>query len=724
MRVVSSQSFVGRVVIFAVALVYCLGPGPGCERSAPPSAMPSAPVGETPTKAGPGRIDAARAAAAESETEDWILHGRTYSEQRHSPLAQITRENVGDLGLAWTFDLGSTRGIEATPIVVDGVMYVSSEWSQVFALEAATGKLLWQYDPQVPRDWGRHACCDVVNRGVAVWEGAVFVGTIDGRLVSLDAATGRPSWEVLTIDPSKPYTITGAPRVAKGLVFIGNGGAEKGVRGYVGAYDAKTGALRWRFHTVPGDPSQPFEHPELEQAAKTWNGEWWTIGGGGTVWDSIVYDPELDLLFVGTGNGSPWTRSKRSPGGGDNLYLSSILAIRPDDGKLVWHYQTTPGDNWDYTAVQPLMLATLELGGAPRKVLLQAPKNGFFYVLDRATGELLSADPYVTVTWAEGVDLATGRPKEAAHADYDAEPRLLYPGAQGGHSWHPMSYSPKAGLVFLPAMDVPFYYAYDAAFFPRPNADNTGLDIPRVASGPHREAKGALIAWDPVARKEVWRVQHPGHWNGGTLSTAGGLVFQGIADGRFRAYDEQTGGILFEARSLTGIMAAPISYAVDGTQYVAVAAGWGGGALGSGPNPTAAIMNWHNEGRLLVWKLGGSLAMPTNRPRDPRVAKPIELASTPEQLAHGATLYNLRCATCHGFAAASSHVVPDLRRTSAERHAIFESIVLGGALAGTGMPSFAGMLTPDEVAAIQVYVLSRARAAYDAQESEAAGPDS
>ncbi|MBK7950257.1 MAG: PQQ-dependent dehydrogenase, methanol/ethanol family [Deltaproteobacteria bacterium] len=717
-----------RLELVCIASTFALALVLGCESAKAPesSSHSAAPTAEEPAvRSGFGKVDAARATAADAETGDWILHGRTYAEQRHSPLTQITRENAGQLGLAWTFELGSTRGIEATPIVVDGVMYVSSEWSRVYALEAATGKLLWQYDPQVPRAWGRHACCDVVNRGVAVWEGAVFVGTIDGRLVSLDAATGRRNWEVLTIDRSKPYTITGAPRVVKGLVVIGNGGAEKGVRGYVSAYDAKTGAPRWRFYTVPGDPKQPFEHPELEQAAKTWHGEWWTVGGGGTVWDSMVYDPELDLLYVGTGNGSPWTRSQRSPGGGDNLYLSSILAIRAGDGRLAWHYQTTPGDNWDYTAVQPLMLAELPIGGVSRKVLLQAPKNGFFYVLDRATGELLSADPYVKVTWATGVDLKTGRPKESPIADYDREPRLLYPGAQGGHSWHPMSFSPKAGLVFIPAMDVPFYYAYDAAFRARPNADNTGLDIPRVAGGPgpgiEREVKGALIAWDPVRRKEIWRVEHPGHWNGGTLSTAGGLVFQGIADGRFRAYDEATGKILFETQSQTGIMAAPMTYAVDGTQYVAVAAGFGGGALGSGPNTTAAIMKWHNEGRILVWKLGGGLAMPTNRARDLSIPEPIALEVGPERLALGETRFNENCATCHGFAAASSYVVPDLRQTSAERHGIFEQIVLEGALVAGGMPSFEGMLTKDEVAAIQAYVVSRARAAFAEQEAERAG---
>ncbi len=343
------------------------------------------------------------AGAVDSEAGQWTTHGGTPLEQRHSPLEQINADNVAQLGLAWSFDLGSTRGVEATPIVVNGRIFVTAPWSVLFALDARTGKLLWKFDPEVPGSWGPTTCCDVVNRGAAYSNGAVFVGTIDGRLVSVDAATGSLNWEVQTTDRSLPYTVTGAPRVVKGKIIIGNGGADMGVRGYVTAYDAESGRQIWRFYTVPGDPSKPFEHSELEMAAETWTGEWWAAGGGGTAWDSMAYDPELDLLYIGTGNGGPWTSYARSPGGGDNLFLCSILALRPDTGELVWHYQTTPGDNWDYTSVQHMILADLTTDGRTRHVLMQAPKNGFFYVLDRETGELISAEPYVSVNWASRV---------------------------------------------------------------------------------------------------------------------------------------------------------------------------------------------------------------------------------------------------------------------------------------------------------------------------------
>jgi len=359
----------------------------------------------------PAAVDGARITNANAEPQNWLTHGRTYDEQRFSPLASIDQSNVSELSLAWALDLDTHRGQEATPLVVDGVMYSTSAWSKVQAIDAATGKLLWQYDPEVPGETGTKACCDVVNRGAAVWNGRVYVGTLDGRLVALDAATGREAWSTVTVDQAKKYTITGAPRIVKGRVVIGNGGAEYGVRGYVSAYDAETGALAWRFYTVPGDPSQPFEAPILAKAAETWHGEWWKLGGGGTVWDSLAYDPELDLLYVGVGNGSPWNQRVRSPGGGDNLFLSSIVALRPETGEYVWHYQTTPGESWDYTATQHMILADLDLGGERRKVLMQAPKNGFFYVLDRKTGKLVSAEPYSTVNWADGVDLETGRPR-------------------------------------------------------------------------------------------------------------------------------------------------------------------------------------------------------------------------------------------------------------------------------------------------------------------------
>jgi PQQ-dependent dehydrogenase (methanol/ethanol family) len=662
----------------------------------------------------------APAASAAAEADQWLMHGRTPFEQRFSPLTQVTRENVRTLGLAWSFDLGSTRGVEATPIVVGGVMYLTGDWSKVFALDAATGVLIWKYDPQVPGDWARWACCDVVNRGVAVSDGSVFVGTLDGRLVSLDAATGAVNWDVLTIDRARPYTITGAPRVVKGKVVIGNGGAELGVRGYVTAYDAKTGAQIWRFYTVPGDPSLPFENPALEAAAKTWTGEWWKVGGGGTAWDGMAFDPELDLLYVGTGNGSPWSRYVRSPGGGDNLYLSSILALRPDTGELAWYYQTTPGDNWDFTAVQPIILADLEIGGAKRKVLMQAPKNGFFYVLDRATGELISAEPYVAITWATGIDKATGRPIETEQSAYLEQPKLVLPGPQGGHNWQPMSFSPKTGLVYLPAHDTPFWYANEGVFKLRPETWNLALDVDRVVEQTEKEpppSKGQLIAWDPIAQKAVWRVEHDGHWNGGVLTTAGGLVFQGQGNGLFRAYHDGTGELLWEVRSQTGIMAGPISYALGDTQYVAVASGWGGGSIAGGLDETTAISKYHNSGRVLAFKLGATGQIPTNQPRDRTIPPPPALEATAAEIAAGKTIYNQNCLWCHGFSVASSFLVPDLRMTSPERQAAFEDIVLNGALRGTGMPAWGDTLTKADLVPLRAYIVDAARKAYEKQQA-------
>ena len=401
------------------------------------------------------KVSDERLVNADSDTANWLSYGRTYDEQRFSPLDQVNRDNVGELGLAWYFDVPTQRGMEATPVVVDGRMYVTGSWSIVYALDAATGKELWRYDPKVPKSWAQYACCDVVNRGVAVWEDSVFVGTLDGYLVALDAATGKERWRTDTIDRQPPYTITGAPRVVNGLVFIGNGGADLGVRGYISAYDAKTGEQRWRFYTVPANPEDGFENEALEKAAQTWTGEWWKVGGGGTVWDSMAYDPDLGLLYIGVGNGSPWNQRFRSPEGGDNLFLSSIVALRADTGEYVWHYQTTPGDTWDFTATQHMILADLEIGGATRKVLMQAPKNGFFYVLDRTNGELISAAPYVALSWASGIDMATGRPIEVPGARYADGPFILMPSGFGGHNWHPMAFNPKSGLVFLPSQDLP-----------------------------------------------------------------------------------------------------------------------------------------------------------------------------------------------------------------------------------------------------------------------------
>ncbi|MDP2390649.1 MAG: PQQ-dependent dehydrogenase, methanol/ethanol family, partial [Acidobacteriota bacterium] len=525
-------------------------------------------VGLVTAQQAPAPVDDKALASVESRPGDWLSYGRDYYEQRFSPLDQINDTNAAKLGLAWSFETATDRGLEATPLVIDGVMYTTGSWSVVYAVDARTGKQLWKFDPEVHRKYDQLACCDVVNRGAAFYKGRVYLGALDGRLIAIDAVSGKPSWSVTTVDQKQAYTSTGAPRIANGKVIIGNGGAEYGVRGYVSAYDAETGKLAWRFYTVPGDPSKPQENKALDVALPTWKGEnWWKFGGGGTVWDSIVYDPELNLLYVGTGNGAAWNREIRSPGGGDNLYLASILAINPDNGELVWHYQTVPGDTWDYTAVQPMMLADLQMGGRLRKVLMQAPKNGFFYVLDRATGELLAADPYVTVNWASHVDMKTGRPVEMPGADYKEKGTYIRPGPLGGHNWQAMSFSPKTGLVYIPAQDNGRYYEQPKDFEYRPLEYNLGLaPVGRNMDRYDVPYTGRLLAWDPVARKPRWTVEYGSYWNGGTLATAGNLVFQGTAAGDFIAYHAATGEKLWSSWATTGIVAPPITYMIDGKQ--------------------------------------------------------------------------------------------------------------------------------------------------------------
>jgi len=653
---------------------------------------------------------AAPALAASPEGE-WPLHGRTPDEQRFSPLTQIDRASVSRLGLAWSYDTGARRGMEATPIVVDGVLYATASWSTVYALDAATGRTLWTYDPQVPKAKGRDACCDVVNRGVALHEGRVYVGALDGRLIALDARTGKPVWQVQTVDASKPYTITGAPRIVKGLVVIGNGGAEFGVRGYLSAYDAKTGALVWRFYTVPASKQGPHEHPELELAAKTWPADAvYESGLGGTVWDSMAYDPELDLLYVGTGNASIYDRARRSPGGGDNLFVSSILALRPDTGRLVWHYQTTPGDAWDYTATQHIVLAELELDGARRKVLMQAPKNGFFYVLDRATGELLSARNYVDVSWASHVDLATGRPVERMQADWSQEIRMVTPSIIGGHNWHPMSFSPQTRLVYIPSISSAYPFVADKDFHYTPGRTNTAESYPELArtiegfEDAFRPcAPSHITAWDPVAQRQAWRVESQSLLPGGVLSTAGGLVFQGQSDGTFAAFDAQTGARLWEARTGVGIMAPPMSYAVGGEQYIVVVAGIGG-SLAMDAKRHQVV----NEGRVLAWKLDGKAPLPPVQPLPPGVVATPPLDATPEDVVRGRDLYATHCLRCHGISAKSSGMIPDLRYASREVHESWNDIVLGGTRAAQGMASFADQLTPDDARVIHAYIVERA----------------
>ena len=661
-------------------------------------------------------VDAERIRHADREPGAWLSYGRTYDEQRYSPLSQIDADNVSELGLVWTYDTGRDRGHEATPLVANGTLYLTTSWSGVHAVDLETGEAKWSYNPDVPREWGYNACCDVVNRGAALWDGHVFVGTLDGRLVKLDAETGEVIWDENTIDRNKPYTITGAPRIVKGKVIIGNGGAEYGVRGYVSAYDADTGDLAWRFYTVPGDPSKPFEHPELEMAAETWTGEWWKIGGGGTVWDAIAYDPDLDLLYVGTGNGSPWARKLRSPDGGDNLFLCSILALDPDDGRLVWHYQTTPADNWDYTSVQHIMLADLEIAGEPRRVVMQAPKNGFFYVLDAETGELISAEKYTRVTWASHVDLETGRPVETEQANFDLEPKVVFPGPGGGHNWQPMAFSPKTGLVYIPARDAGLVYNLDRDFEYDPKLWNLGVhwEDPRVralmASMP--PPTGALTAWDPVEQQPAWSVPLDAVNNGGLLATAGDLLFQGEPSGRFSAYSATTGERLWSVETGIGIVAAPITYELGGEQYVSVLAGWGGSVPAADLATAAAVTNT-NPGRLFTFKLGGKSEMP-EVPKRYQTLHPLpERFGTEAEVARGLDLYDTHCGRCHGYGGNSSGLNSDLRYSRPAVHENFESIVRDGRFVERGMPSFEEILSPRDVRAIHAFVVDVAQSRPD-----------
>ncbi|MDT9597366.1 PQQ-dependent dehydrogenase, methanol/ethanol family [Sphingosinicella rhizophila] len=649
---------------------------------------------------GPAAVDQARLLAAAQEPGNWLTYGGGFDAQHFSPLDQINTGNVGQLGLAWSFEFDTNRGQEATPLVVDGVLYTSTAWSKVYAIDGRTGKELWKFDPEVAGEDAYKACCDVVNRGVAVWKGKVFVGAIDGRLIALDAATGKQLWSVQTVDKSKPYTITGAPRVFKDKVIIGNSGAEFGVRGYVTAYDTETGKLAWRFYTVPGDPAKgpdgAASDPAMRMAARTWAGKWYEYGGGGTVWDSIVYDPEFDQVYIGVGNGAPWNRKVRSDGKGDNLFLASIVAVDADTGKYKWHYQTSPGDSWDYTATQPIMLATLPIGGQQRKVLMQAPKNGFFYVIDRANGKLLSAKPFVEQSWVERIDMATGRPVMSANAYYEEGVKMITPSSVGGHNWQPMSYSPRTGLVYIPTVRWSLTFDQDPAFRFRPGPEmNQGAKIginPKEPVG-----TGALIAWDPIKQREVWRVPQPEMINGGTVATAGDLVFAGNAHGEFSAFDARSGKKLWSFSQPTGILAGPVSYSIDGVQYIAVLVGKGGGAMGMPDVNRPRIPRFN--GRMLVFKLGGKASLPKLDLTLPP-ANPPKDSFTSAQIEAGAGLYVDKCARCHEGQAA-----PDLRRSGAlADRDVWKSIVIDGVMSGTGMIGFSRWMNEEQAESIRGFV--------------------
>jgi quinohemoprotein ethanol dehydrogenase len=594
----------------------------------------------------------------------------------------------------------------------------------VYALDARSGKVLWKYDPQVDGNWIRRACCDAGNKGVALWKGRVYVATLDGYMIALDAKTGALGWKSDTfVDRvNMNYASTGAPRIAGNNIVIGNSGAEMGARGYVSAYDLVTGKLAWRFFTVPGDPAKgPDESPDVTLARKTWSKDSrWDLGGGGTAWDSMVYDPKLNLLYIGVGNGMPHPVWTRSPGGGDNLYLSSIVAVDASTGRMRWYYQTTPADSYDYTATQNMILADLDIGGKMRHVLMQAPKNGFFYVLDRATGKLLSANPYTKVTWADHVDLKTGRPVLTAQADFSKEPKEIWPSQAGGHNWMPMSYSDAAKLVFIPTMDAGMIFEMvpgkdvhfragannegDSVGWTRPAGDK-GIPWSPPNPGPNDPPfRSVLKAWDPVAGKLVWQSPAKPYWGGGVLSTASGVVFQGGADGTFSAYDARSGRLLKSIDTGTGVMAGPISYELDGVQYVAVLAGFGGAMNQIGYPPGSAALTYQNSERLFVFKLnGGAVPLPPKRERELQPL-PAPTSTDPAVIARGMSLI-ARCAGCHGFRGIPNGY-PDLWNLPAASHAAFQTIVYDGALSYAGMPSFKDALSVDDVKAIQAFIIS------------------
>lgn len=682
------------------------------------------------TAASDPELTAATDRLANTPDVEWSLHGNDIGEQRFATLEQINRDNVSELGLAWSFDLLTNRGVEATPLMVDGTLFVSSSWSVVQALDARTGELKWSYDPRVPKEFLAKGCCDAVNRGVAYADGSIIASTYDGRLVSLDAESGAVQWEVQTTDREKSYTISGAPRLAGDKVVIGNGGAEMGVRGYVTAYDIETGEMAWRFWTIPGNPAEGFESEALAMAAKTWTGEWWKWGGGGTAWDSMAYDPDLNLFYIGVGNGSPWNQKIRSPEGGDNLFLASIVAVNADTGEYVWHYQTAPGDTWDYTATQHIMLADLEIDGAERKVVMQAPKNGFFYVIDRENGELISAEPYVSTTWATHVDMETGRPVETPNARLFDGKNVLMPSNAGGHNWPPMAFNPELGLVYIPTMNVPIQFTEPTSerdLKPNQGYFNQAFDrtnyappvIPNLPEVIDQTYTGQLLAWDPLLGKPRWQGDIGRVSGGGVLATQGGLVFQSHHN-ELRALDAGNGDMLWSTDTQAIGMAAPISYRLDGEQYIAAAVGFGGG-LASEAGPVAN--HWDvqpNLARLLVFKLGGDASLPPKPSIERALPEPLPVTAGADVIQEGKGLYQRHCSVCHGDGTLTGGLNPDLKRSTAGTHDAWEQIVIGGILKNAGMVSFAEFLSAQEAESIRQYVLAQANAWYEVQQAQLA----
>ena len=661
------------------------------------------------------------AGSAPERNTDWPIIGRTAEAQHYSPLDQINERNVKDLGLAWYADIDSADGLVGNPLVADGVVYEAGPGARIYAHDVRSGRQLWVFDPNsqfkgtLATFFGNR-----FTRGLALWHDYVYVGTGDCRLVAVDRHSGRQVWEAKSCDPDAFYTITGAPRVGDDKIYIGNTDIDSGSnRGFVDAFDAATGKHIWRFYTIPGDPSHGFESKALAMAAKTWGEQWWKHTGGGSVWEAMTFDPKLKLLYIGTDSAKSLNPDERGEHRGDELFTNSIVAVDANTGEYKWHYQTTPNDAWDYNATMHIMVADIAIHGTVRRVVMQAPKNGFFYVLEASTGKLISANNFVPVNWASRIDLKTGRPVEMADARYYAHSdgrALVVPGPWGAHNWHAMSYSPRTGLVYIPAMDSAALFEVGA---PTEKALLGGGAL-RIDNGfgknteLHYKATGRLIAWDPVSQKERWHRNAELRINGGVLSTGGDLVFQGSATGEITAYKADSGVPLWSMTTGSAIQAAPATVMVDGEQIILVPAGLGG-AMSNLSNYSSTPKS-RGPARLLAFKLGGNAQLPPysyteDFPKPPRPRADIELARTGDRL-----FEDKGCSLCHAEEAMrDSGRVPDLRKASAQVHDSFAAIVLGGARQTLGMPSFAGSVTPQELAAIQAFILNQAWDAYEAQ---------
>ncbi|MCW1384891.1 PQQ-dependent dehydrogenase, methanol/ethanol family [Novosphingobium sp. KCTC 2891] len=630
-----------------------------------------------------------------SDGANWAGYGRTFGEQHYSPLDQVNARNLGDLGLSWSIDLPPGNAV-TQPLEVDGVLYFTTGYSVVHAVDAVTGGELWTYDPHAPEAAGERLRRSWGSRGLGYWDGRIYTGTVDGRLIALDARTGTVAWSSQTLEDGDLRYITAAPRIFDGKVIVGHGGADSSdARGYVTAYDARTGEQVWRFFTVPGDPAKGFENAAMAMAAKTWSGEWWKFGGGGTVWNALSYDPETRTVFIGTGNGAPWNRKVRSQGKGDNLFLASILALDVNTGRYKWHYQVNPGETWDYNAAMDMHLANLRIGGKVRKVLVTAPKNGFLYVIDRTNGKFISAEKIAKVTWATRIDPKTGRPVEVAGARYEnGQSFELWPSNSGAHSHMPSAFSPQTGLVYVPVAEAGLVFT------------DAGLDLANWKRTPHAaydvgaypafgpstklpDPTSFLVAWNPATQKLAWKVETPKKWNGGLMATAGNLVFQGQADGQFNAYDARTGKRLWSFAAQAPVLAAPISYMVGGRQYITVLAGPGTSA-GVDASAIATTSDYRTtQRRVLTFAIGGTATLPRPEPADTTPLDDPDYREDTASATRGARLFG-QCFSCHGIGAdAGGGVAPDLRRSPIPLSSeAFAAVVHEGALVSQGMPIF------------------------------------